>query len=172
MDYRDTSASYELPSSGAVSLGQSPGEVDKDMRILHTMKRLAATLAMLALAAVLVACDARPRLQSDNSSPSPARSTNPSPTEDSQVFSGMVIDSGMKGRGAELCEAGIDESNPPACAGTPLVDWDWDAVEHVEADQPELGRVVRYGEFRMRGERLEDGTIAVDIPTVTEKRPS
>lgn len=78
----------------------------------------------------------------------------------------------MEGRGAELCEAGIDESNPPACAGTPLVDWDWGAVDHVEAALPELRRVVRYGEFSMRGERLQDGTIVVDMSTVTEKHES
>lgn len=36
------------------------------------------------------------------------------------------------GGGAELCEQ-IMESYPPQCHGTPVVDWDWTAVDHDEA---------------------------------------
>lgn len=46
------------------------------------------------------------------------------------------------GSGPQLCEE-VMESYPPQCNGTPVVEWDWDAWPHEEAQG------VRWGEYSL-----------------------
>ena len=55
-----------------------------------------------------------------------------------------VID---RGDGAHLCLGGVAESLPPQCAGVPLVEWDWSALD----GEYEQQSGVRWGDFAVTG---------------------
>jgi hypothetical protein len=61
------------------------------------------------------------------------------------VYQGsMTVLQGIERDAAELCGA-VAESYPPQCGGLPVTGWDWDAVEHEEAEG------VRWGSFIVTG---------------------
>ena len=64
---------------------------------------------------------------------------------DAVVYQGaLTVLQGVERDAAELCGA-VAESYPPQCGGLPVSGWDWDAVEHDEAEG------VRWGSYLVTG---------------------
>jgi len=68
-----------------------------------------------------------------------------SPSGDAVVYQGaLTVLQGVERDAAELCGA-VAESYPPQCGGLPVSGWDWDSVEHEEAEG------VRWGSYLVTG---------------------
>jgi hypothetical protein len=81
---------------------------------------------------------------SDVGSQSDQQSGEPTPP-DAVVYRGaLTVLQGVERDAAELCGA-VAESYPPQCGGLPVTGWDWDAVEHEEAEG------VRWGSYLVTG---------------------
>lgn len=64
---------------------------------------------------------------------------------DAVVYQGaLTVLQGVERDAAELCGV-VAESYPPQCGGLPVTGWDWDAVEHEEAEG------VRWGSYLVTG---------------------
>jgi hypothetical protein len=73
------------------------------------------------------------------------QSGEPTPPSDSVVYQGaLTVLQGIERDAAELCGA-VAESYPPQCGGLPVTGWDWEAVEHDEAEG------VRWGSYLVTG---------------------
>jgi hypothetical protein len=68
-----------------------------------------------------------------------------SPSGDAVVYQGaLTVLQGVERDAAELCGV-VAESYPPQCGGLPVSGWDWEAVEHEEAEG------VRWGSYLVTG---------------------
>lgn len=106
----------------------------------------------------------------DNQRPTPAP-TETAPSQQARAHD--VIDSGLPGRGPELCEDGAAESIPPSCLGTPIVGWDWTKVPHSTASDPRTpDTVVHFGRYSVTNFERDEGKIIIDMNDVVEETKS
>jgi hypothetical protein len=69
------------------------------------------------------------------------------PPADGVVYQGaLTVLQGIERDAAELCGA-VAESYPPQCGGLPVTGWDWDAVDHEEAEGVRWGSYIVTGTF-------------------------
>jgi hypothetical protein len=81
----------------------------------------------------------------DGSQSGDAQSEEPTVPSDEVVYRGaLTVLQGVERDAAELCGA-VAESYPPQCGGLPVTGWDWEAVEHDEAQG------VRWGSYLVTG---------------------
>ncbi len=118
-------------------------------------------LATALLPALLLAgCGAEPAAVgvSTSAADEPSSTTLPAP-DPARLYEagGTVLDDTD---GPKLCLGGIADSLPPQCAGLPLVDWDWEAVEGEET-----ATGTTWGDYHLVG------TFDGDVFTVTESGP-
>ncbi|MBO3731625.1 hypothetical protein [Glycomyces niveus] len=100
---------------------------------------------------------------SDVGSQSDQQSGEPTPP-DAVVYRGaLTVLQGVERDAAELCGA-VAESYPPQCGGLPVTGWDWDAVEHEEAEGVRWGSYLVTGTFDGKSFVLtEDPVSTADI---------
>jgi hypothetical protein len=110
----------------------------------RTVRRLIPVAALVALAACGQGADTggSPEPGSDTATQSDADAA-----VDGTVYQGaLTVLQGVERDAAELCGV-VAESYPPQCGGLPVTGWDWDAVEHEEAQGVRWGSYIVTGTF-------------------------
>ncbi len=88
----------------------------------------------------------------------------------------MTVLQGIERDSAELCGA-VAESYPPQCGGLPVTGWDWDAVEHEEAEGVRWGSFIVTGTFDGKSLVLTEEPVATaevdmaDYPSLQYEEP-
>jgi hypothetical protein len=115
------------------------------MTMQGTVRRLIPVAALVALAACGQGADT-------GGSPEPgsgdtATQSDADAAVDGTVYQGaLTVLQGVERDAAELCGA-VAESYPPQCGGLPVTGWDWDTVEHEEAQGVRWGSYIVTGTF-------------------------
>ncbi|WP_205323625.1 hypothetical protein [Glycomyces sp. YM15] len=98
----------------------------------------------------------------DSAADDTRQSGDPTPS-DAVVYQGaLTVLQGVERDAAELCGA-VAESYPPQCGGLPVSGWDWDAVEHEEAQG------VRWGSYLVTGTFDGKAFVLTEDPVPTEE---
>jgi hypothetical protein len=133
----------------------------KDMMGHMTVKRIIPVAAVLALAACGQGTGA-----DGGGSEDPASAADEAPASapaGEVVYRGaLTVLQGIERDAAELC-AVVAESYPPQCGGVPVTGWEWDAVEHEEAEG------VRWGSYIVTGTFDGRSLVLTEDPVPTEE---
>jgi hypothetical protein len=99
------------------------------------------------------------------------------PPSDEVVYQGLpTVLQGLERDSAEMCGI-VAESYPPQCAGLPVTGWDWDAVEHDEAQGVRWGSYLVTGTFDGKSFVLTEDPVPVaeidmaDYPELQYQEP-
>ncbi|THV37008.1 hypothetical protein [Glycomyces buryatensis] len=87
-----------------------------------------------------------------------------STSSDEPVYEGaLTVYQGVERDAAELCGV-VAESYPPQCQGLPITGWDWEAVEHEEAEGVRWGSYIVTGTFDGKAfDITEDPVATADV---------
>ncbi|RRR98168.1 hypothetical protein [Glycomyces terrestris] len=121
------------------------------MNALTTWQRLLPVAALFTLAACGQGADAG---GSGDDTAAPA-------AEDVVYRGSITVYQGVERDSAELC-AVVAESYPPQCSGPPVAGWDWDAVEHEEAQGVRWGTYVVAGTFDGKAFTVTEDPLTLD----------
>ncbi|MCD0443260.1 hypothetical protein LO763_06425 [Glycomyces sp. A-F 0318] len=128
-----------------------------------TWKRLIPVAALLAVAACGQGTDTGADSEDPASSADGAVADGGGAPVDGPVYRGaLTVLQGVERDAAELCGV-VAESYPPQCGGLPVTGWDWDAVEHEEAEG------VRWGSYIVTGAFDGKSLVLTEDPVPTEE---
>ncbi|WP_091034948.1 hypothetical protein [Glycomyces harbinensis] len=131
-----------------------------------TLKRLIPVAALLMLAACGQGAeseDAGGQPDGAASGADDAQSGESTAPADGIVYQGaLTVLQGVERDAAELCGV-VAESYPPQCGGLPVTGWDWDAVDHEEAEG------VRWGSYIVTGTFDGKSLVLTEDPVPTEE---
>jgi len=126
-----------------------------------TLQRLLPVAAVFALAACGQGADSGDAGAGADES-SDGTQSDAGTSADGTVYQGaLTVLQGVERDAAELC-AVVAESYPPQCGGLPVTGWDWDAVDHEEAEG------VRWGSYIVTGTFDGKSLVLTEDPLPTE----
>lgn len=127
-----------------------------------TMQRLIPVAALLMLAACGQGSDSGNEGGPDATSPTTTQTGEPDAPADGVVYQGaLTVLQGVERDAPELCGV-VAESYPPQCGGLPVTGWDWDTVDHEEAEG------VRWGSYIVTGTYDGKSLVLTEDPVSTE----
>lgn len=116
------------------------------MTMQRTARRLIPVAALFALAACGQGAESGDAGGASDTASSTATQSG-EPPADGVVYQGaLTVLQGVERDAAELCGV-VAESYPPQCGGLPVTGWDWDAVDHEEAQGVRWGSYIVTGTF-------------------------